>query len=117
MDCLNARIDDLMAIVDVAAERDIYVIGIVFPQAPYYMETGAYGLYGLQRSVASKKFAYLDSLAKANPYFVLMDENKMGKHDYTDKMAQNRDHLSYLGAKQMTARLDSVLKTLEWASK
>lgn len=117
MACLNTRIDDLMAIVDVAAERDIYVIGIVFPQAPYYMETGAYGLYGLQRSVASKKFAYLDSLAKANPYFVLMDENKMGKHDYTDKMAQNRDHLSYLGAKQMTARLDSVLKTLEWASK
>ena len=106
-----------MAIVDIASERDIYVIGIIFPQAPQYRETGSFGLYGLQRSVAKKKIAYLDSLAKAKPYFVLMDENKMGNHDYTDEMAQNRDHLSYKGAVQMTARLDSVLKTLKWTSK
>ena len=117
MACVNARIEDLMAIVDIASERDIYVIGIIFPQAPQYRETGSFGLYGLQRSVAKKKIAYLDSLAKAKPYFVLMDENKMGNHDYTDEMAQNRDHLSYKGAVQMTARLDSVLKTLKWTSK
>ena len=43
-----------------------------------------------------------------------MDENKMGDHDYTDEMAQNRDHLSYLGAQKLTARLDSVLKSIEW---
>ena len=46
-------------------------------------------------------------------YFMFMDENKMGNHDYTDAMAQNRDHLSSVGAKKMTARLDSVLKTLK----
>ena len=43
----------------------------------------------------------------------LMDENKMGNHDYTDEMAQNMDHLNYKGAVQLTTRLDSLLKTLE----
>ena len=111
--CLDARMDDLMEIVDIASEKGIYVIGIIFPQAPQYKDTGSFGLYGLQRSVAPKKIARLDSLAKANPYFVLMDENKMGNHDYTDEMAQNRDHLSYLGAIQMTSRLVSVLESLK----
>ena len=113
MACLDARMADLMEIVRLAAEKKIYVVGIIFPQAPQYKKTGALGLYGLQRSVAKQKIAYLDSVSKANPYFVLMDENKMGDHDYTDEMAQNRDHLSYEGAKQMTARLDSVINSLE----
>lgn len=113
MGCLNARLADLMEVVNLASEKQIYVIGIIFPQAPQYRETGALGLYGLQRSVAKKKIAYLDSIAKANPYFVLMDENKMGEHDYTDEMAQNRDHLSHIGAIQMTTRLDSLIKTLK----
>lgn len=112
--CLDARIDSWMEIADIAAEKGIYMIGIIFPQAPQYRNTGSFGLYGLQRSVAKKKIAYLNSLAKAKPNFVLMDENKMSDHDYTDEMAQNRDHLSYVGAVQMTARLDSVLKTLTW---
>jgi hypothetical protein len=43
-----------------------------------------------------------------------MDENKMGNHDYPDKMANNRDHLSKEGAQKLTARIDSVLKTLKW---
>ena len=42
--------------------------------------------------------------------FILMDENKMGFHDYVDSMAQDCDHLNQLGAKQLTARLDSLLK-------
>jgi hypothetical protein len=37
----------------------------------------------------------------------------MGNHDYADEMAGNKDHLGYLGALQMTARLDSVLRTLK----
>lgn len=42
-----------------------------------------------------------------------MDENKMGDHDYTDAMAFDYDHLSYLGAAQLTHRLDSLLNTLK----
>ena len=114
MNYLHARIDELKSIIDIAAKKNIYVIGIIFPQAPQYKETNALGLYGLQRSVAKKLIDSLDLLSKENKYFVLMDENKMGDHDYTDEMAYNRDHLSNIGAAQLTARLDSVLKTLKW---
>ena len=55
----------------------------------------------------------LKALQDAYPNFVLMDENQMGNHDYTDSMAYESDHLSALGANQLTGRLDSVLKTLE----
>ena len=113
MESLYKRMDDLKALIALAAEKKIYIIGIIFPQAPYYKETGAFGCYGLQRSVAKKLIASLDSLDQKNEYFVLMDENKMGNHDYTDEMAYNRDHLSNIGALQMTARLDSVLRSLE----
>lgn len=61
-----------------------------------------------------KKMKKLKSIAEANPYFILMDENKNGNHDYSDDMAFNRDHLCTVGRKQLTARLDSVLKTLKW---
>lgn len=37
----------------------------------------------------------------------------MGHHDYTDEMAWDYDHLMALGAAQLTARLDSLLQTLE----
>ena len=71
-------------------------------------------LYGMQRSVVKKIIAQLNAYADEEPYFILMDENKMGDHDYTDDMAQNRDHLSYAGAQQMTARVESLLRSLKW---
>ena len=42
-----------------------------------------------------------------------IDEYKEGHHDYTDAMAYNPNHLSYLGAALFTARLDAFLKTLD----
>ena len=50
---------------------------------------------------------------KKYPHFRLMDENKMGDHDYDDQMARNCDHLSYKGAERMTKRLDSLIRTLK----
>jgi len=114
MQYLDDNLVEMENLIKQASEKNIYVIGIIFPQAPQYKETGALGVYGLQRSIAKRKIAYLDSLAKSNRYFILMDENKMGNHDYSDKMAHNRDHLSSSGARRMTVRLDSVLKTLKW---
>lgn len=111
---LDARLNELAEIVDSAAAKNIYVVGIIFPMAPQYKKTGSFGTYGLQRSKYPEKKKKLDSLAKANRYFVLMDENKNGDHDYTDQMSFNRDHLCVAGKKQMTDRLDSVLKTLKW---
>lgn len=114
MEYLNRNIDRLMDIVKRVSKQNIYVIGVIFPQAPQYKNTGAFGVYGMQRSVATKMIARLDSLTKVHENFVLMDENKMGKHDYTDEMAYNRDHLSWKGSAQITTRLDSVLRTLKW---
>ncbi len=111
---LDARLNELAEIVDSAAAKNIYVVGIIFPMAPQYKKTGSFGTYGLQRSKYPEKKKKLDSLAEANRYFVLMDENKNGDHDYTDQMSFNRDHLCVAGKKQMTDRLDSVLKTLKW---
>ena len=47
------------------------------------------------------------------PNFILMDENKMGAHDYDDAMAENNDHLCLVGASQMTSRLNELLKKLD----
>lgn len=58
----------------------------------------------------------MDSLANIlarNPNFHMMDENKMGNHDYSKKMAYNTDHLAFEGARQVTTRLDSLIKSLE----
>lgn len=110
---LDNRLLELDTIAQICAAKKIHLIGIVFPQAPQYKSTGSFGRYGLQRSEAKKRLSYLDSLSMENKYFHIMDENKMGDHDYTDNMAYNQDHLSYIGAAQLTSRLDSLLKTLK----
>ena len=109
---MDQKYAEFFELVDQFAALNIYVIAIIFPQNPEYKNTGSFGRYGPQRSVAKKRIAWLDSIAKVKPNFILMDENKMGDHDYTDEMALDYDHLSYLGANQVTTRLDSVLKTL-----
>ena len=96
-----------------AENYGVYVVGVVFPQNPNFKKTGSFGRYGIRRSEAPKLLKEIQELEKEYPHFVFMDENKMGDHDYTDEMATNKDHLCYLGAKQLTSRLDSLLKTLK----
>jgi uncharacterized protein (TIGR02171 family) len=102
----------LMTIIKEAAKRDIRVVGLIFPQSPAYAKTGAFGRYGLRRSSAQKLISELESLHKEYPNFVLMDENKMGEHDYTDLMAVDEDHLCYGGSYILTSRLNRLL--LSW---
>lgn len=109
---LDHNIEKIKALADTCAARKIHLIGIVFPQSPTYRKTGSFGLYALQRSVAKEKLDELRNFAKQNLYFHLMDENKMGNHDYTDEMARNRDHLSSIGAEQMTKRFVKLLDSL-----
>lgn len=94
------------------AEDGVIAIGVIFPQAPVYRNTGAFGRHGLRRSEAAQTIAAIDSLQRVYPHFILMDENKMGYHDYTDDMAQDADHLAPLGARLFTERLDSLIQTL-----
>ena len=96
---------------DFCAERKIHFVGIIFPQSPKYRFTGSLGVYGIKRSLTEEIIKKLRKWEKNNPYFHLMDENKMGYHDYTDAMAQNRDHLNHRGAKQLTERFVEFMKS------
>ena len=108
-----ASLNHLKNILQSAENYGVYVVGIIFPQSPNFKKTGSFGKYGIRRSEAPKLLKEIQNLEKQYPHFVFWDENKMGNHDYSDEMAMNKDHLSYLGAEQLTSRLDSLLKTLK----
>jgi uncharacterized protein (TIGR02171 family) len=93
-------------------QRDIILIGVITPQNPKYKETGAFGFHGLLRSETPTLIQEIADISKTYPNFILLDENNMGYHDYTDEMAYDTDHLSHYGAEKLTHRLDSLIKTL-----
>lgn len=107
-------VDSLEAFIKVLDEKGINAVGLVYPQSPLYRETGAYGRHGVPRSLAEQTLKHLDSLSLRYSNFILLDENKMGAHDYTDDMAMDYDHLSAVGAKRLSMRLDSLLKAKSW---
>ena len=95
-------------IVDLANEAGIKVIALNYPVHPGYNQTIMVGPYGPTNGTAKR---ILDRVASMG--VILMDENKWGNHDYSDEMAYDPDHLSYLGAIQLTHRLDSLLQSLK----
>ena len=109
---LDWNLDRLENFVKEMDRLQINVVGVIFPQNPRYRETGSWGRYGPQRSAAAKYIESVKALAGRVSRFAVLDENRNGNHDYTDQMALNTDHLSAKGAEQLTARLDSLLKTL-----
>ncbi|MCQ2098001.1 MAG: TIGR02171 family protein [Fibrobacter sp.] len=113
VDLLENSFDALEHILDEASHRNIGVVGVIFPQSPDYRNTGAFGHSGLRRSVAKKLTERIQNLEKSYSNFVLMDENKMGDHDYADSMAVDNDHLCLSGARQLSERLDSLLLKLD----
>ena len=108
----NKNFNTLVSIIKACQEKDIVFIGIITPQNPRYKETGAFGKWGLLRSQAPGLIKQIDDLSLQYPNFILMDENNMGDHDYTDEMALDKDHLSADGAVHLTTRIDSLIKTL-----
>lgn len=103
----------LKEIIELAAERNITVVGVIFPMSPLFKNTGAYGRYGLRRSTSYELVEDLKNLELAYPNFVFFDENKFGDHDYTSDMFVDAQHLCPEGAKVITTRLDSLLLELE----
>ncbi len=110
---VSLQLESLKSFLKTMKTAGIRVIGIVFPQNPKYRETESWGRYGPSRTAAVQIMDSLSACEDLFPNFILMDENKMGEHDYSDEMAQNTDHLAYRGAAQLTARLDSLLRTLK----
>ena len=111
-DLYDANLVLLKEILAETQKNDIRVIGIIFPQNPLYASTGSFSFHGIQRSIAPTLIQELADLSKTYPNFTLMDENKMGDHDYTDGMAYDNNHLSVDGAIQMTLRIRSVLASM-----
>lgn len=111
-DLYDANLVLLKEILAETQKHDIRVIGIIFPQNPLYASTGSFSFHGIQRSIAPTLIQELADLSKTYPNFTLMDENKMGYHDYTDGMAYDNNHLSTDGALQMTLRIRSVLASM-----
>lgn len=112
-DLYEKSLATLETIVKNAKERNVYVIGVIFPQNPRYKKTGAYGRYGLRKSYAKTLIEKIKKLEKDYSNFRFVDENKMGEHDYSDNMASDTDHLCVMGGYQLWDRLDSVIQTLK----
>ena len=110
---LDYSMETLEGIIRKAQEKGVYVVGVIFPQNPLYRKTGAFGRYGLRRSTAKTLIDKIKALEGTYDNFRLMDENKMGRHDYKDKHASDNDHLCNIGAPYFTHKLDSLLKTLD----
>ena len=104
------RLQDL---IELAKEKNVVLIGVVFPQTPYYKKTGAFGRHGMRRSTADSLTKILKTWDEKYSNFVFFDENRMGDHDYSDEMAYDYDHLSFLGAQRITAKLDSLIQTMK----
>lgn len=109
----SGDVDKLKDIVRLAKERDIVVVGVIFPMSPYYKKTGSYGRHGMRRSHAEKLIEEINSWAEGKSNFYVFDENKFGDHDYPTSMANDYDHLNEKGAVQFSKRLNSFIKSLE----
>ncbi len=103
----------LKKLIAAAKEKDVVLIGVVFPQSPYYKTTGSYGRHGMRRSTADSLIGVLHKWDEKYSNFVFLDENKMGDHDYSDEMAYDYDHLSYVGGQKLTRKLDSLIQSMK----
>lgn len=105
--------ESLVDIIQSAQNKDVVVIGILFPQNQDYQNTGAYGRYGLRRSVAEQFVSRFQELEKSYSNFKFIDRNRMGNHGYPSEWFVDDDHLCIEGAKSFTATVDLILNGLE----
>ena len=110
---LESAMNSLTELIQTADAQNLYVIGVIFPVSPQYKDSGRFACYGTRRSLADSLTNVLTEMQQQYPHFILMDENKMGDHDYTDAMAADNQHLCPVGAAQLTHRVDSLLLELE----
>ena len=100
----------LAALADMFKAHNIQVLMVQYPENPAYKTTSFIGRYGPSRATYGQLVQWLDSLSQANSFFHFYDANNGGDHDYADSEAWDTNHLNYLGARKLSARLDSLLK-------
>ena len=102
----------LSVILELSKNQGVQVVGIVFPQSPNYLNTGAWGRYGPTRKAAKILQNKVAELENRYSNFTVMDEYHDGYHDYEYKSFSNDDHLGHWGAALMAIRLDSLFQRL-----
>jgi len=104
---VQAGLEAFRSIKQLTDSCGIALVAVITPRNPAYKDTEAFDIFGPPRDVAHELIQTVADMG-----ILIFDENKDGLHDYTDEMAANSYHVSYLGAIQFSERLDSLLKTL-----
>ena len=108
MPYLQENLKKIEALKKFADSNGVTLVAAIPPRNPGYKNTEAFDPYGPSWEVAHKIIKAVEDMG-----ILIFDEYKDGNHDYTDEMAGNPNHVSYLGAAQFSARLDAWLKTLK----
>ena len=107
---VQTNLRHVAALADTFKAHNIQVLMVQYPENPAYKTTTSIARYGPSRETFGQLVLWLDSLSQANPFFHFYDANNGGNHDYADSEALDANHLDYLGARKLSARLDSLLK-------
>ena len=107
------NLEHLTEIIELASNYSVRVVGVVFPQSPNYVKTNAWGRYGPTRKAAKVMQAAVQNLEDRFPNFTVFDAYHDGFHDFASEDFFDEDHLCSDGSLVLTARLDSLLKTLK----
>lgn len=102
----------LEGILKAAKEKGVLVVGMVFPQSPYYMKKGVWGRYGLLPEHAKTIKKEMNELTKKYKNFYIFDEYNDGKNDYVYEEFSNEDHLNLDGAVKFAKRLNSLFMSI-----
>jgi formylglycine-generating enzyme required for sulfatase activity len=100
----------LAALGDMAAAKGVHLIIVHMPENPRYDTTNSIGRYGPGRTTYVKVVAWIDTLVQNNSYVHFYNANNYGSHDFADSEALDCNHLNYLGAQRMAAKIDSVVR-------
>ncbi len=103
----------LEKIINSAIKEHIFVVGVVFPQSPYFIKNmKVFGRYGLNLDKAKFIQEQVDALTKKYTNFYVLDEYNNGKHDYESDEFGNSDHLNLIGSQKMSIRVSKFLEEL-----
>ena len=106
----QANLADLRAFAEKVAARGIHLVLVVFPQSPGFADKPHYQRYGPILETAKAVLEDLRALESLSDHIHFYDAHQFGKHDYTDAEASDIDHMSSLGARKLTVRLDSLVR-------
>jgi hypothetical protein len=107
---VQVNIQLFKTLADALAARGTHLIVVNFPENPLYKQTTMIGRLGPSHATYTKLSAWLRNLENRNSFFHFYDANMDGDHDYTDAEALDCNHLNYLGARKISARIDSLCR-------